>query len=246
MIQTTIIILSQDTQERIAQESLLRQIFFSSSLSIVLLSNSLPHFFSLPLSYCFILSLSLSFSFSFSFLFVYAWTHTVLCCTVLYCTDKIGWQLLNYFNSQTTSQNNHADRTANAGWEGLRPPRTLTIFSLHHFSHVRQESWFAQRNNDIFTTHNLFTIFHDIFTIFSRLTIFSWYFQDISRIFHDLFTIFSRSIHDIWKSSFASFQSFASKVVSGENIVKISWKYRQYVAHSKLSKILLTGEDVSL
>ena len=71
--------------------------------------------------------------------------------------------------------------------------------------------------------------FDDIFTIFSRLTIFSRYFQDI-------FRIFSRHFHDDWKSSFASFQSFASKVVSRENILKISWKCCQHVAHSKLSK----------
>merc|ERR1711966_42058 len=48
----------------------------------------------------------------------------------------------------------------------------FTIFSLHHFSHLCQESCFVQRNNDIFTTD-------DMFTIFSRLTVFSGYFQDI-------------------------------------------------------------------
>ena len=122
MIQTTIIILSQDTQERIDQESLLRQISFSASLSIVLLSNSLPHsvFFSLPLSYCFILSLSLSFSFSFSFLFVYAWTHTVLCCTVLYWQNRMTtvelFQFANNITEQSRRQNYQCEPTSSF-WE---------------------------------------------------------------------------------------------------------------------------------
>ena len=72
-------------------------------------------------------SLTVSFSLCRSlFLFLFlscSYTHELIqYCAVLYCTDKIGWQLLNYFNSQTTLQNNHADRTANVGGEGLRPP----------------------------------------------------------------------------------------------------------------------------
>ena len=63
-----------------------------------------------------------------------------------------------------------------------------------------------------------------VITIFSRLMIFSPYFHD-SRYFQDVIRIFSRHVHHDWKSSFASFQSCASTVVSRENIMKISWKY---------------------
>ena len=84
----------------------------------------------------------------------------------------------------------------------------FTIFSLHHVSHLCQESWFAQSNNNIFTTD-------DIFTIFSRLMIFSGHFQDIFTTFSRrlefvicIISVFCIQSHESWKHR--------------ENIMKIS------------------------
>ena len=163
MIQNTILILSQDTQERIAQESLLRQISLFRLLSLLYKTEAKQNF-----------------------VWLTTWRH---------------------FHD------------------------IFTIFSRYSACII---SVICVKSRDL----------RSVITIFSRLMIFSRYFHD-SRYFQDIFRIFSRHFHDDWKSSFASFQSFASKVVSRENIVKISWKYRQHVAHSKLSKTLEASKSPS-
>ena len=173
MIQNTILSISQNTQERIAQESLLPQIY----LFRVSYKTEAKHNF--------------------------VWVTT-----------------LRHFHDIFTIFSRYSACIISVICVKSRDLRSvIKIFSryfhdifmmiesrhLHHFIHLCQESWFAQRNNDIFTTEDMY--FHDIFTIFSRLTIFSGY-------FHDIFAMIeSRHLHHF------------SLLRQKSWVVKISWKY---------------------
>ena len=69
-------------------------------------------------------------------------------------------------------------------------------------------------------------LFDEILTKFWRL------FDDLTTFWRNvdgILTKFWRNIDDIWKSSFASFQAFASKVVSRQKVVKKSSSRQNFV-----------------
>ena len=110
---------------------------------------------------------------------------------------------------------------------------TLTTFSLLHFGHLHQELTFARQKWRIFDNSQLFEIFHNFLTAF-------WQLDNFLKKIDNFLTKKSLNIENIWKSSFAPCQVFASNVVSSQffdifdNCLTAFWRLDNFLKNWQL------------